>query len=118
MKTQGKGNSPKRADPISGNDIVLLYEKGCLGTSTPKRLHSTMWFLNTLHVGIRGGAKEHRVLCWGDITLQYDSNLNVGYLEYYEIQTKTRTGEDVYNERDSKLRMYVVPETSTCLVKM
>jgi hypothetical protein len=43
---------------------------------------------------------------------------SAGYLEYNKIQTKTRTGEDVHNERDSKLRMYVVPETSTCLVKM
>jgi len=82
LKTQGKGNLPKRADPISDNDIALLYEKGCLGTSTPKSLLSTMWFLNTLHFGIRGGGEEHRLLCWGDVTLQYDSNLNVEYLEY------------------------------------
>ena len=111
LKTQCKGNIPKRADPIDdNNDIALLYEKGCLDTSTPISLLNTMWFLNTLRSGIRGGGEEHRLLCWGDITL------NVEYLEYNERQT--RTGEDVRNVRDSKPRMYAVPDISTCSVKM
>jgi hypothetical protein len=40
----------------------------------------------------------------------------VEYLEYNERQT--RTGEDVRNVRDSKPRMYAVPDISTCSVKM
>lgn len=62
LKTQGKGNLPKLADPISDNDIALLSEKGCLGTSTSKSLINTMWFLNTLHFGIREGGEEVFVL--------------------------------------------------------
>jgi hypothetical protein len=43
LKTQCKGNIPKRADPIDdNNDIALLYEKGCLDTSTPISLLNTM----------------------------------------------------------------------------
>ena len=43
LKTKGKGNLPKRADPIDdNNDIALLYIKGCLDTSTPTSLLNTM----------------------------------------------------------------------------
>lgn len=62
--------------------------------------------------------EEHMLLCWGDLILQYDSNLNVEYLEYNERQTKTKTGEDVRNVRDSNPRMYAVPNISTCPVIM
>ena len=55
LKMQGKGNLPKRADAITDEEINTLYEKGCLGADTPSSLLNTMWFLNTLHFGIRGG---------------------------------------------------------------
>jgi len=118
LKMQGKGNLPKRADAISDDEISKLFEKGCLGPSTPKSLVNTMWYNNTLHFGMRGGGEEHRTLKWGDITLQLDEELNTEYLEYNERQTKTRTGEDTRNIRDSKPRMYAVPHSPTCPVMM
>ena len=55
LKKQGKGNLPNRADAVSDEEINILFEKGCLGTSSPNALLNTMWYLNTLHFGIRGG---------------------------------------------------------------
>ena len=81
---QGKGNLPKRADAITDEEINTLYEKGYLGAETHSSLLNTMWFLNTLHFGIRGGREEHRSLCWGDLRLKYDTNIKLEYVEYSE----------------------------------
>ena len=82
---QGKGNLPKRADAITDEEINTLYEKGFLGADTPSSLLNTMWFLNTLHFGIRGGrGREHRSLCWGDLSLKYYTNIKLEYVEYSE----------------------------------
>jgi hypothetical protein len=62
LKKQGKGNLPNRADAVSDEEINILFEKGCLGTSSPNALLNTMWYLNTLHFGIRRGGEEHRTL--------------------------------------------------------
>jgi hypothetical protein len=45
--------------------------------------------------------EEHRSLCWGDLSLKYDTNIKPEYVEYSERQTKTCTGTDVGNTRDS-----------------
>jgi hypothetical protein len=55
LKIHGKGNLPNRADAVSDEEINILFEKGCLGTSSPNALLNDMWYLNTLHCGIRGG---------------------------------------------------------------
>ena len=78
-----------------------------------------MWYLNTLHFGIRGGGEEHRRLKWGDIELKRDTNSNLDYVEFNERQTKTRTGEDARNVRDSKPRAYETPANkSRCPVEI
>lgn len=59
---------------------------------------------------MRGGGEEHRSVHWGDIQLNYDTELNMEYLSYNERQTKTRTGADVNNTRDGKPRMYATPQ--------
>ena len=115
---QGKGKLPKRADAITDEEINTLYEKGCLGADTPSSLLNTMWFLNTLHFGIRGGGEEHRSLCWGDLSLKCDTNIKLEYVEYSERQTKTCTGADVRNTRDSRPRMYEMKNDDHCPVKM
>ena len=118
LKIHEKGNLPNRADAVSDEEINILFEKGCLGTSSPNALLNTIWYLNTLHVGIRGGGEEHRALCWGDITLKHDNELDLNFLEYNERQTKIRTGEDLRNTRESKPRMYEIPSSEHCPVKM
>ena len=57
-----------------------------------------------IHFGLRG-CKEQKELRWGDIVLKTDID-GKEYLEYFERQTKTRTGEDPRNQRLIKPRMY------------
>jgi len=65
---------------------------------------------------MRGGASEHRQLCWGDLKLCFDNDANREYIEYNERQTKTRTGEDTSNTRKSKPRMYATNDKLKCPV--
>ena len=117
LKKQGLGNKPKAADAISDGDIDLLYECKQLGINTPESVLNTLWLNNTKHFGMRGGAAEHRALCWGDIQLCFDSEMNAEYLEYSERQTKTRTGVDVRDTRKSKPRMYATAVPGRCPIE-
>jgi len=57
-----------------------------------------------IQFGLRG-CNEHKELRWRDVTLKTDSE-GKKYLEYFERQTKTRTGEEPRNQRPIKPRMY------------
>ena len=103
LKKKGKGNRPMAADFITDTDIDRPYECGQLGTHCPTSLLNTLWYNNTLHFGMRGGTEEHHALCYGDLKLGYDSQLQAEYVEYNERQTKTRTGADVNNIRQCPL---------------
>lgn len=106
LKKQGKGNKPRTADQLSDSELTALYEKKELGDHTPGAMLNTLWLNNTTQFGMRGGASEHRALCWGDVTLCLDAEVNQEYLEYNERQTKTRTGENLNNVRLTKPKMY------------
>lgn len=110
LKKQGLGNRPKAADRIEDHEIDTFYEHKLLGNSTPESLINTLWLNNTMYFGMRGGGEEHRALCWGDVKLYYDSETKLEYLNYNERQTKTRTGIDINNIRDSPPRMYATPD--------
>ena len=43
LKQKGKGNKPKCSQPITDNEINMLYEKGLLGDSITESLLSTVW---------------------------------------------------------------------------
>ena len=59
-----------------------------------------------IHFGLHG-CKKQKELHWGDIALKTTSDCDgKEYLEYFERQTKTRTGEDPRNQRPIKPRMY------------
>ena len=106
---------PKRAEPLTDTEINTLFDKELLGKKTPSSLLNTMWYLDTLHFGILGGGEEHRRLKWCDIELRRDTNSNLDYVEFNERQTKTRTGEDARNVRDSKPRAYETPANKSSL---
>ena len=57
-----------------------------------------------IQFGLRG-CNEHKELRWRDVTLKTDSEGKKD-LEYFERQTKTRTGEEPRNQRPIKPRMY------------
>ena len=52
------------------------------------------------HFGLRG-CKEQRELRYGDVVINKDID-GKEYLEYFERQTKTRTGEDPRHQRQIK----------------
>ena len=62
QKRKGKGNKPIASAALSEEDIQVLYEKDLLGSSTAEALLNTVWFNNTIHVGLRG-CKKHREMC-------------------------------------------------------
>ncbi|XP_062579483.1 uncharacterized protein LOC134241461 [Saccostrea cucullata] len=97
LKQKGKGNRPQKADPLSDDDINILYDSGVLGVTSPQALLNTVWFNNAIHLGLRGH-QEHYNLCWGDISLQKNPD-GTEYLQHFERQTKTRTG---VNTRDTR----------------
>lgn len=90
LRQLGKGNREKRADPLTPEEIDLLYERNLLGTGDPKSLINVLYLNNTMHFGMRSRA-EHVSLRWGDVQQKVTST-GEEYLEYRERSTKTRTG--------------------------
>lgn len=86
LKREGRGNHPNRAQPITSEEVEVLYLTGQLGTGTPDALLNTVWFNNWVYFGLRG-MKVHRHLRWSDILL---ARLESGaeYLEYMNGQSK------------------------------
>ena len=41
LKQQGKGNKPKRACPLTDEEINILYNRNILGSHTPQSLLNT-----------------------------------------------------------------------------
>ena len=64
LKSQGKGSKPHKASPINDEEVETLYSMRLLGNYTPNSMLNTLWYLNTLYFGMRGGSTEHRTMCW------------------------------------------------------
>ena len=105
LKRHGLGNRPNATTALTDDEIEILFEKKLLGLSSPQALLNTVWLNNMIHFGLRDVRIEQKELRWGDIVLKTDSD-GKEYLEYFERQTKTRTGEDPRNQRPIKPRMY------------
>ena len=107
LKSIGKGNKPDSADPLT--DTEQWYCDGVLGNITPRALLNTVWLKNCIFFGMRPG-KEQRDLCWGDLELKVDAQV-VRYVEFCtERQTKTRTGENPRNIRETRPKMFENPD--------
>ena len=109
LKRAGKGNLPNKADPITDEEIEILWQRQQFGLHTPDSIINTLWFVNTVHFGLRA-ADEHRYMCWGDVTLRKDSNKQE-YLMFDERQTKTRSGANPRDVRTVTPKMWSKPET-------
>lgn len=107
LKSIGKGNKPDSADPLT--DTEQWYCDGVLGNITPRALLNTVWLNNCIFFGMMPG-KEQRDLCWGDLELKVDAQV-VRYVEFCtERQTKTRTGENPRNIRETRPKMFENPD--------
>jgi hypothetical protein len=61
IKQKGKGNKPKRSQPMTDNEINMLYEKGLLGNSSPESLLNTVWINNCIQFGLRGVSEHYNL---------------------------------------------------------
>lgn len=59
-----KGNGPQKPDPLSDDDINILYDIGVLGVTYPQSLFNTLWFNNAICLGLCRH-QEYYNLCWG-----------------------------------------------------
>ena len=105
LKAMGKGNKPNSADALTDEEIEEFYRAGVLGNKTPRALLNTVWMNNCIYFGMRPG-QEQRDLCWGDLELKTNAD-GLRYVKFStERQTKTRTGENTRNVRESKPKMF------------
>ena len=49
----GKGKHPNRAQSLSPDEEEYLWQAGQLGTHTPRALSNSMWYLLSLHFGLK-----------------------------------------------------------------
>ena len=85
LRSDGVGSSSKRAEIFTKEEECQLWEKGALGTSTPKVLLRTVFFLNGKNFCLRGG-DEHRSLKFSQIKKVGD------HYVYTENASKNRSG--------------------------
>ncbi|XP_063436375.1 uncharacterized protein LOC134717811 [Mytilus trossulus] len=90
LRQNGKGNKPKKAEPLTKEKIDILYQKKLLGAANPRALTNTVFLNNSMFFGMRSRL-EHQNLRWGDIDLKKTS-AGERYLEFTERATKTRSG--------------------------
>ena len=80
-----------------------MWEKGELGSSTPTKLIQTLFYLNGLHFGIRGGA-EHHNLCIDHFEIEIFNGIEC--LVYKEKSTKTYKGGMEQRKLSPKVKRY------------
>jgi len=105
LKAIGKGNKPNSADALSDEEIEEFHRVSVLGNNTPRALLNTVWMNNCIYFGMRPG-QEQGDLCWGDLELKTNANV-LRYVKFStNHQTKTRTGENPKNVRESEPKMF------------
>ncbi|CAC5377808.1 unnamed protein product [Mytilus coruscus] len=90
LRQNGKGNKQKKTEPLTKEEIDILYQKKLLGAANPRALTNTVFLNNSMFFGMRSRL-EHQNLRWGDIDLKTTS-AGEKYLEFTERATKTRSG--------------------------
>ncbi len=98
------------------DDIDSMWTSGSLGDSSPEVLLNTVWFLLTMHMGMRG-RDEHYKLTYGDFCIHSTPD-GFKYVEFNERDTKTRSGE-TNASRQFKPKMWNTPNNiSRCPLRI
>lgn len=92
LQKLGFGSSRKQAEPLTGSEEEILWQKGYLGEHSPHALVTTMVFMCGLYFALRSGS-EHRSLRHkpSQITL-FEPPGQRPYLCYVEDVSKNRQG--------------------------
>ena len=92
LQASGVGSKKKQAEPLSHEDVELLWSKKLLGDATPQSLLDTIVFMNGLFFALRSG-KEHRQLRFDGPQIRVIENPGERpYLLYTEDISKNRPG--------------------------
>lgn len=106
MKMSVKNNigiHKKQAPIITGDQEEKLWQEGQLGSSTPTQLIQTLFYLNGLHFGIRGGTEHHNLtIDQFEIEAVNDSEC----LIYREKASKTYQGGLKQRKLNPKIKTY------------
>ena len=88
-------------------DDTDIKETKALGDDNPETLQYTVWFLLTLHMGMRGRDEHYKVL-YGDLEIKNTTD-GTKFVEFSERDTKTRNGESS-NSHPFRPKMWSTPE--------
>ena len=102
LRGKGIGSKPKTTTLISSEDEDILWEKGILGSETPKALLNAVFYLNGKNFHLRGG-DEHKFLRIS----QFQYHRNPERFEYVEGGSKNHPGG--VNEVASSVQNKIVP---------
>ena len=87
LRTENVGTIVKHAEVFTREEEQALWEKGTLGTTSPKSLLNAVFFLNGKNFCLRGG-EEHRRLALSQVVRHY----NPDHYIYTENGSKNRKG--------------------------
>ena len=90
LREDGKGKRPNAAKALTIPEEEALWENEKLGSSSPKVLYQTMWWILTQHFGLRG-RQEHHSMAVEDFSVCSDDD-GFEYVTFEENPTKTRQG--------------------------
>ncbi|KAM8953340.1 uncharacterized protein RCH25_044184 [Pelodytes ibericus] len=107
LKTIGKGNHPNQAEPLTEQEIELLYSTGTIGLHNPTALSHMLFFNLGLHFSLR--TMEQHSLKWGDITLKADPR-GRKYLEHSKKLVLGRNSGKVHPSQTMRMQIYESPE--------
>ena len=115
LREHGKGKRANKSYSLSESEINILWECEQLGTQSPMSLINTIWWLFTLHFGLRG-RQEYHSLAVSDIHFKKDDFDNE-FVMFIEGITKTRQSGLHEKHRLIQLKMFST-DTSRCPVNI
>ena len=59
LREHGKGKRPNKSNSLLEGEVNILWECEQLGTHSSVHLINTIWWLFTLHFGLRGRQEHH-----------------------------------------------------------
>ena len=93
MQQHAKGNRPQACRELTITEEDQLFQLGLFGKHEPEVLQRTVWWVLSLHFGIRARGESRR-LKWGDIVLSNDPQTGCELLLWKaERGSKTRHGD-------------------------
>ena len=115
LRAAGMGKKPNARDPLTDVDENALWVAGKLGAIDPKTLQQTVWYLLTLHMGLRA-VQEHTTMEVTNFVERVAKN-GMTYIEFHEKPTKTRNSGLNPKKRPAQPKMFATGDVR-CPVRL